>query len=222
MPRQGVIFDMDGVLVDSFRPHLRSWGLLAEEMGRSITEEQFAGTFGKTSREIIREWFRMEDAGEVRRLDDRKEKLYRELIRGRIPAMPGAGELIRSLHADGFCLSVGSSGPPENVDLVCDELGLRPFLTAIVTGADVQRGKPDPQVFETAAARMGVSPSSCVVVEDAPVGLVAARRAGMCCIGLLGTHPAEALSAADRVIRRLNELCPEAVRQILHAGRSGA
>jgi beta-phosphoglucomutase-like phosphatase (HAD superfamily) len=109
-----------------------------------------------------------------------------------------------------------------NVDLVCDELGLRPFLSAIVTGADVQRGKPDPQVFETAAARMGVSPSSCVVVEDAPVGLEAARRAGMRCIGLLGTHPAAALSAADRVIRRLGELRPETVREILRTGTSGA
>lgn len=218
MPRQGVIFDMDGVLVDSFQPHLRSWSLLAAEMGRAITDEQFAATFGRTSREILREWFGVEDTGEVRRLDDRKEELYRGLIRGQVPAMPGAAEVVRELHTTGFLLGVGSSGPPENVDLVCDELWMGPYLSAIVTGADVQRGKPDPQVFELTAARLGLPAAACVVVEDAPVGLEAARRAGMRCVGLIGTHPAESLSAADRIISRLDELRPDFIRGLLAPG----
>jgi len=202
----GVIFDMDGVLVDSYAPHLRSWCLLAEEAGFSVTEAQFAATFGKTSREIIRMSFGVTEPSEVRRLDDRKESLYRDLIRSTVPAMPGAMSLIRRLHEAGIRLAVGSSGPPENVELVCDYLGLGAFLSGKVTGRDVQRGKPDPQVFELAARQMGVSPGACVVVEDAPVGIEAACRAGMHVIGLAGTHPVSALSSADRVVERLDDL----------------
>lgn len=202
----GVIFDMDGVLVDSYAPHLRSWCLLAEEAGFSVTETQFAATFGKTSREIIRMLFGVTEPSKVRRLDDRKESLYRDLIRSTVPAMPGAMTLMRRLHEAGIRLAVGSSGPPENVELVCDRLGLSAFLSGKVTGRDVQRGKPDPQVFQLAARQMGVLPAACVVVEDAPVGIEAAKRAGMHAIGLVGTHPASALSSADRVVERLDDL----------------
>lgn len=211
----GVIFDMDGVLIDSYGPHLRSWCLLAEELGTSITEAQFASQFGRTSREIIRELFGVEQPQEVHRLDGRKEVLYRELIRGRVPEMPGATAAIKALHAAGFRLAVGSSGPPQNVALVCNELGLERFLSATVTGADVQRGKPDPEVFELAADRMGVAPAFCVVVEDAPAGIEAAKRAGMRSIGLVGSHPAEALAAADHVVEELDQVRPEPVRRLL-------
>jgi len=211
----GVIFDMDGVLVDSYAPHLRSWCLLAKEIGAPITEAQFASQFGRTSREIIREMFDIKHPREVRRLDDLKEVLYRDLIRGRVPRMPGAMTVIKALHAAGFRLAVGSSGPPENVTLVCDEMGLAPFLSATITGADVQRGKPDPQVFATAAEKMGVAPVRCVVIEDAPAGIEAARRAGMSSVGLVGTHEAKALSSADRVVGRLDEIRPAVIHDLL-------
>ncbi len=213
--QSGVIFDMDGVLVDSYKPHLRSWCLLAEEAGFTVTEEQFAATFGKTSREIIRGTFGVTEPSEVRRLDDRKESLYRDLIRGAVPAMPGAMSLVKRLHEAGIPIAVGSSAPPENVELVCEQLGLNPFLSGKVTGRDVQRGKPDPQVFEIAAYQIGVSPAACVVVEDAPVGIEAARRAGMRVIGLVGTHPAKALSSTDRVIERLDELDIESLQALI-------
>src|SRR5437870_943343 len=102
MPQYGVIFDMDGVLIDSFQPHLQSWRQLAHELGREITDEQFAATFGRTSRDIIRLLFGAElSEAEVRRSDDRKEWLYRELVRGHVPAMAGALELLGSLRTAG-------------------------------------------------------------------------------------------------------------------------
>jgi beta-phosphoglucomutase len=215
MHELGVIFDMDGVLVDSYRPHLRSWCLLAQEMGAAVTEAQFASAFGRTSREIIRDQFEVADPAEIRRLDDRKEAIYRDLIRDRVPEMPGAIAAVRSLHQAGFRIGVGSSGPPENVALVCDGLGIRPFLSAIITAADVQHGKPDPQVFLLTAERMGAPPSYCVVIEDAPVGIEAARRAGMRSIALSGTHAAATLAAADAVVPHLDQLRPDLVRRIL-------
>lgn len=214
MTSLGVIFDMDGVLVDSYAPHLTSWQRLAEEIHSPITDRQFAATFGRTSREILRELFGIHDAAEIRRLDDRKEALYRGLIRGAVPAMPGAVDALARLHAAGFRLAVGSSGPPENVQLVCEELGLPRYLSAIITGADVQRGKPDPQVFELAAAGIAILPDHCVVIEDAPAGIEAARRAGMPCIALTGTHPAAALNAANRIINHLDKLTPELLLEL--------
>jgi len=119
----GVIFDMDGVLVDSAAAHLQSWQALAVELSRTITPEQFARTFGQRSAEIIAQLFGVFDATEVKRLDARKEFLYRGLIRGRVPEMPGATSLIDRLHHAGFRLAIGSSGPPENVEMVIGELG---------------------------------------------------------------------------------------------------
>ncbi|MFQ5430162.1 MAG: HAD family hydrolase [Phycisphaerae bacterium] len=217
MPEIGVIFDMDGVLVDSYAAHFESWRRLAEEIGRTMTEARFAATFGRTSRDIIRELFGIDDPAAARRCDDRKEALYREIIAADFPAMPGATALVRSLHAAGIRLAVGSSGPPENVALACDRLGIEPCLDAIVTGADVTRGKPDPQVFQLAAERLTLPPGSCIVIEDAPAGVEAARRAGMRCVALAGTTPADALAAADRVVHRLDEIDAAGLSALIRA-----
>ncbi|GJQ26279.1 MAG: beta-phosphoglucomutase [Phycisphaerae bacterium] len=210
----GVIFDMDGVLVDSRAAHLESWVRLGAEIGRPIGETEFAGGFGRTSWEFIHETLGVPDLDEVKRLERRKEEIYRDLIRGRVPAMPGASELVASLHGAGAALAVGSSGPAENVSLVCEELRIGRFLRAVVTADDVTRGKPDPQVFLIAAERIGLPASRCVVVEDAPVGIEAARAAGMKVIALAGTHVASALGRADRVVSALNEIKPAQLAQL--------
>lgn len=208
----GVIFDMDGVLVDSAAPHVESWRRLAQELGEAhIPAERFNAVFGRTSADIITAVFGAKSPEEIRRMDDRKESLYRQIIHGNVPIMPGAIDAVRRLHAAGMRIAVGSSGPPENVDLICDEMNLRPFLCAVVTGRDVQRGKPDPQVFQLAAQRIGVAPSRCVVIEDAPAGIEAARRAGMACVALAGSYAGNRLAPADKVIESLTELTVDLV-----------
>jgi len=207
VPARAVIFDVDGVLVDSYDAHMRSWLLMGREHGLAITEQEFASTFGQTSREIIaRFWGSHLSAQDVEALDARKEAIYRGLIREQFPAMDGAVELVDALAAAGFRLAVGSSGPPANVELTLERLGRATRFDAIVTGRDVTRGKPDPQVFQIAGERLGLQPARCIVVEDAPVGIAAARAAGMASVGLVGTVPAERLAAADLVVRSLREL----------------
>ena len=207
MTTQAVIFDLDGVLVDSYDAHMRSWLLMAREHGLTITEEQFASTFGQTSREIIaRFWGPDLSQEDVEALDARKEAIYRDLIRENFPAMDGGVALIDALADAGFRLAVGSSGPPANVELTLDRLGRASRFSAIVTGRDVTRGKPDPQVFQIAAERLGVPPARCIVVEDAPVGIAAARAAGMSSVALVGTVAADRLGEADLVVRSLREL----------------
>lgn len=213
---RAVIFDVDGVLVDSYRGHLESWVQVAREHGLEITEEQFAKTFGRTSREIIAEfWGHGLSAERMRAVDDRKEALYRDIVRADFPAMDGAADLVHALHGAGFRLAVGSSGPPENIELSLDGLGCRDAFEVVVTGRDVTRGKPDPQVFLIGAERLGLAPSDCVVVEDAPAGVAAARAAGMRCVALLGTASAERLAAADLIVASLRELDPARVGALL-------
>ncbi|MEX0701116.1 MAG: HAD family phosphatase [Planctomycetales bacterium] len=220
---RGVIFDVDGVLVDSYEAHFESWKRLGTESGRGYSRADFEWGFGRTSREVIRaQWdgAKMTDA-EVREIDDRKEAYYRELVRANFPEMPGARRLVRALHKAGFRLAVGSSGPPANVQVVIDRYGLGPYLSAVVHGRDVTRGKPDPQVFQLAAGRLGVPPARCVVVEDAPAGIEAARRAGMKCIGVASTgRTPEQLAAADCIVGSLEELDPDRFAALLPTAES--
>jgi beta-phosphoglucomutase len=216
MPECGVIFDMDGVLVDSYSAHLASWQALYRELGIEYGESAFAADFGRTSRDILRRTLGEQLAEErIRELDARKEALFRDLLRKSFPAMDGAVELIDALWADGFLLAVGSSGPPENIALALEKLGRARRLSAVVTGRDVTRGKPDPQVFQLAARRLGLPADRCAVVEDAVHGIEAARRGGMAGIALTGTAPREQFAAADLVVDSLRELTPAVIRRLL-------
>lgn len=216
MPRLAVIFDMDGVLIDSYMAHFAGWSQMYEELGVPYSEGEFAADFGRTSRDILHRRFGDTLAdGRIRELDQRKEALFRDSLRANFTPMDGALRLIDSLTADGFLLAVGSSAPPENIDLCLEMLGRRAAFGAVVTGLDVTRGKPDPQVFLTAAERLGVSPQSCAVIEDAVHGIEAANRAGMASIALTGTANHGQLSNAQLIVDNLSELTPERIRDLV-------
>jgi beta-phosphoglucomutase len=212
-----VIFDVDGVLVDSYSAHFESWRALARERGcHEMTAEQFRATFGRTSREVIAEvWTDNQlTAEQIRQLDDRKEELFREMLRVDFRAMPGAGELIDALCAAGFVVAAGSSGPPGNVLLILEQLQRIDKFGAVITGVDVQRGKPEPEVFQRCAERLGVPPARCAVIEDAQVGIEAANRAGMFSIGLAAPpRTVSELNSADRVVQSHAELTPIKIAQ---------
>ena len=214
----GVIFDMDGVLVDSYRAHFQSWQMLCREQDLRMTEADFVATFGRTSREVIRHLWgdHAFDDRTIAALDDRKEALFRELLRQDFPAMDGAVALIDCLRDAGFRLALGSSAPRENVDVVLEQLARRDAFQAAVTGNDVTRGKPDPQVFLLGAERLGLPPASCLVIEDAPLGVTAARAAGMRCVGFASTgRNAESLAEADLVVNRLDQLDATVIERLI-------
>jgi beta-phosphoglucomutase len=216
MPSAAVIFDVDGVLVDSYRAHFASWRQLYGELGIDYTEAAFAADFGRTSRDILCGTLGPETPAErIRAIDERKEALFREILRADFPAMDGAVELIDALAAGGIAIAVGSSAPPENIALSLEKLGCADKIAARVTGADVNRGKPDPQVFQIAAERLGMPPASCAVIEDAVHGIEAARRAGMTAIALTGTANHQHLDEADLVVDSLRQLNPEIIRTLI-------
>lgn len=220
--KSAVLFDVDGVLVDSFQAHFQSWLMLAQENGFSFTREDFTSTFGRTSRDIIAALWPVDDLDreQIRVLDDRKEALFRGLIADDFPAMDGSVELIDALLEAGFLLAVGSSGPPENVNLVLERLGRAKAFAAVVTGMEVKRGKPDPQVYLLGAERLNIEPARCAVVEDAPAGIAAARAAKMAGIGLASTgRTVQELGEADLVVRSLGELTPQVIGALIERAR---
>lgn len=195
----GVIWDLDGTLADTGELHYQSWCRLARELGKEYTREQFSATFGMRNPEIIPRVFGTGYAAqEIADLGFRKEEYYRQEARNGIELIPGARTLIEQLHRAGVRQAIGSSTPRANVDLLLELTGLRTFFPAVVTLEDTSRGKPDPEVFLTAANRLEIPPKRCTVLEDAPAGIQAARAAGMIAIGVtfVGYHSRESLQSA--------------------------
>lgn len=208
---KGVIFDWDGVVIDSSAQHEKSWELLAEEIQRPLPADHFKAGFGKKNREIIPnlyQWSR--DPEEIRILGERKEVLYRELVREQgVTVLPGARELLEALKTASIPRSVGSSTPRSNLDAIFAATGLDQLFDAVVCGDDVANGKPAPDVFLLAAKRLGLAPADCLVIEDAHVGIEAARRAGMKVLAVATTNSLEELGQATAAVHSLAGVTPE-------------
>jgi HAD superfamily hydrolase (TIGR01509 family) len=183
--------------VDSLAFHQAAWVDLGAQTGLPITADFVHETFGMTNPMILR-LLLGEALGdpEVARYSDLKEECYRRLARGRIGLMEGVRETLDALTGAGVLLGIGSSGVRPNLELTVRECGLEGRFAAITGLEDIRRGKPDPEVFLLTAERSGVDPARSVVFEDAPVGVQAARAAGMYAVGVATSHPAGMLREA--------------------------
>jgi beta-phosphoglucomutase family hydrolase len=214
-----VLWDLDGTLVDSADYHWRSWRDTAAREGIDLTYEQFLRSFGQKNDRILRGWLGDETPVErIQRVGEAKEAEYRRLAReGGLTALPGAADWVERLHRDGWRQAIASSAPRANVGVMLRVLGFDRLFDAIVSAEDVAAGKPDPEVFLTAASRLGVPPARCVVVEDAAAGIEAARRAGMPSIGVSRT---ERLSA-DVFAASLADLPEDAFDRLVGPPKGG-
>ena len=200
---RAVLWDMDGVLVDTAPFHYRAWRELFAGLGKDLTDKEFRRTFGLRNDDILRVNLGDMPRERLRKLGRRKEELFREAIRGRVQPLPGAVALVRRLRASGVDTAVVSSAPRQNVETLLDALGLGDAFDTLVAEEDAERGKPDPQGYLLAAERLGERPEDCVVIEDALGGVEAAKRAGMRCIGLAAGREPDALAQADLVVASL-------------------
>ncbi|MFW9899164.1 MAG: HAD family hydrolase [Candidatus Thorarchaeota archaeon] len=200
-----VIFDMDGVLADTGPIHFESWVKMASEINVEFTREFFEETFGQQSVTITRKLLGNEvDDEELVKRAYLKEHYYREMVKDKLEPLPGVIELIRNLKDKKFKLAVGSSGPPENVELLLNSLQVKKYFDAIITADDVSNSKPAPDVFLIAAKRLQINPKNCIVIEDAPVGIEAAIRAKMKSIAITTTHDKNELTSADLIVKDLS------------------
>ena len=193
------IFDMDGTLADTMPTHQLAWDTLMPELGVSVDRDDFfSWSAGLTNREIFPRLLGSDiTVDEVNRLSEHKESLFRELYRSQMTAVKGAEAFLQRTTTAGYRRGVGTAAPPPNVDLVLDGLNLRQHFQTIVCNTDVKHGKPDPEIFLLAAQRLGSRPEDCVVFEDAPAGIEAARRAGMACVVITSTLTREQIAALD-------------------------
>jgi HAD superfamily hydrolase (TIGR01509 family) len=210
---RAVLWDLDGTLVDSEDYHWRSWRDTMAGEGVALSHETFLASFGQRNDRILRTWLGDDAAPDrIARIADAKEVAYRRLVAdGSLSPLPGAREWIGRLLTDGWRQAIASSAPRLNVDAMLHALRLEAFFEALVSAEDVAVGKPDPGVFLAAADRLGAEPANCVVVEDAPAGIEAARRAGMKSIGVSRAGRLD----ADLFVASLADLPPDAFASLL-------
>ena len=216
-----VIWDVDGVLIDSGEQHRRAWEQLAREEGLPYSDAAFWATFGMRNADIFPRMFGVSGPPErLVALGDRKEAIYRALLAEDAAPLPGAKELLAALHAAGYRQALGSSAPPANLEAIISLLGLASFLDAIVSGEQVAHGKPAPDIFLAAAERLGIPPAHCLVIEDAPAGVAAAHAGGMRCLAVrrAGQPDAPGLDAADALVDALTDASVALVDRLLGLG----
>ncbi|MCK5434698.1 MAG: HAD-IA family hydrolase, partial [Dehalococcoidales bacterium] len=213
---KAIIWDMDGIIVDTAPYHLKAWQEVFQKRGVAFTEEDFRRNFGQRNDTIIRNTLgKLTSPSEMDAIAREKERKFRNAVRQNIKPLPGAIELIKSLAPHGFKLALASSAPIENIKLLTKGLGVNKCFHAIISGSDVTEGKPSPQGFLLAAQRLGVEPKNCIVTEDAIAGITAAKRGGMKCLAVTNTHSRPSLTEADLVVDTLEAVTVNDLEELL-------
>ena len=218
----GVIFDWDGVIIDSHNQHELSWQRLAKEYNKDLPNNFFKETFGMRNESIIpkffNNWIDTNNNKEVKILADRKEEIYRQIItQNGITPLEGVKELLASLKSQKIRCSIGSSTPIKNIETVINIIGLSDYFDAITAAEDVSNGKPDPEVFLKASKKIGIAPENCIVFEDAHVGIQAAIAAGMKVVAVATTHEIDQLSKAHLAVESLEKIKVEGLYKLFKA-----
>lgn len=198
--QRAVVWDLDGVIVDSGEAHNASWGVMAREFNvRYDPDRDFKTIFGRHNSEIITSMWGVTDPAQIERMTESKERSFRSSA-ATLKALPGVIDLMESLQAAGWKQAIGSSAPMKNIAILLKATGAGRYMQAIVSGDDVKRGKPDPEVFVLAFEWLGVYPTHGVVIEDAPAGIQAGNAAGAATLAVTNTQTADALHSAGATL----------------------
>jgi beta-phosphoglucomutase family hydrolase len=202
-----VLWDLDGVIADTGESHYQAWKEVFGRRGVDFKHEDFMRFFGRRHDSII--GFALGPnlpPDEFEAVTEEKQAGYRRRVVRDLRALPGAVALLKSLKKSGIKSAIASSAPIENITIILRGLGIEGYFQAIAPGTEVPEGKPSPQVFLLAAARLGVEPGDCVVIEDAIAGVSGAKRAGMKAVAVTNSHPAGTLKEADLVVDSLEKV----------------
>jgi beta-phosphoglucomutase family hydrolase len=205
--KKAVLWDMDGVISDSYSFHFTAWQEIFARRRMEFTREDFTGLLGSRNDFIISEVMgkRLPERN-IKSMAREKEESFRQKAAGRIKPFPGVVALLNALKKGNFRLGLVSSAPMENIDFALGELDLAGAFDCIVSGQDVSEGKPSAQIYLLAAEKLRATPSDCVVIEDSPLGVKAAKAAGMKCLAVTNTHRRESLREADTVVDSLEDV----------------
>lgn len=216
---KGLLFDMDGVLVNNLDVHREAFAEFFRRYGVNRTFDELNRHFGRGNDDIMGDLMPREIVERVgiRELGNQKEAIYREIYAPKIKPQEGLLEFLAESEREGLRSAVGSSGFLANVDFVLDRCDIRRYFDAIVAGDQVTKCKPDPEIYLTAAAKLNLKPSECIVFEDAEAGIEAGKRAGMVVVALATTFPREFLenTDADMIIDDFRDISVERLRELL-------
>ena len=202
---RGILWDMDGVLIDTTDAHFEAWRRIMAEHNMELDRQYFLGALGMNNVGAIKYLFRRPtNPQEVSAIGKKKEELFRKILEGRVHLLPGVQDWLDFFSTHGFPQAVATSAPLENIDVLFDETGIRRYFQAIVSAYEMP-GKPDPYVFLEGAKRIDVKAAECLVIEDSVAGVEAARQGGMKCLAVETSNPAEKLTRADWVLNRLSD-----------------
>lgn len=208
MDASAVIFDLDGTLVDNNAFHLQSWKQYIKNLGKEISEEEYnANINGRTNKDAAEYLFgkkMTKDEAMVYALE--KEAVYREMYAPHIKPVEGLIEMLDGLKKLNVPMAIATSGIQVNIDFMFDHIAIRDYFSVVVNSAHINKGKPDPEIYLKAAELLEVAPESCLVFEDAVVGINSAKAAGMRVVAVSTTHPEEELSGADLIVKDYTEL----------------
>lgn len=204
---KGAIFDMDGVVVDNHQFHFKAWMAFAEKYNFQLNAEIYRDKFnGKTNADLFKMIFGTVSEGKIKELADEKEGMYQKLYAEHMKAHTGLIDFLDYLKKQKIRIALGTSAPTQNVDFTLDALKLRSYFEVIVDGAQVERGKPDPQVYQLCCMKLGLEPKSCVVFEDSLAGLESGERAGCKIVAVATSHePYELKVKTDQIIHDFTE-----------------
>jgi HAD superfamily hydrolase (TIGR01549 family) len=213
---KAILFDMDGVLADSIPLHIKAWNsVLGDSNMPALDQPTYLSSLGRTNLDVITKYLDLQHRplplSFRKDIIDRKEQLIRELIKDQIRVTPGVFDWLEFFKEKRIHCSVASSGEMANITLVLETLHISDYFASIISGAHLPAGKPDPMVFTLAAASLGVKPESCLVIEDAPAGIQAAKSAGMLCCALATTFSSVELQQADLLLENLASVHPGAL-----------
>ena len=204
---EAVIWDMDGVIADTADFHYNAWREVLGERGAAFSKAEFMRYFGQRHDTIIKAFLTGKiPPKDIEQISEKKQAIYRQNVAKNIIPLPGAVDLIKSLHRNGIKNAIGSSAVAANVDVILQGLGIEKEFDAIAFGTEVAEGKPSPLIFQLAAKKLGVKPAHCVVMEDAIAGVAGAKAGGMKCVAVTNSHPVASLKDADLVVDSLENV----------------
>lgn len=209
-----IIWDMDGVIVDTTDLHYKSWVAVLPNYGIEFSKETFLATFGMNNRAIIEGLMRHPSIALLEEISHKKEAYFRKTVPGNVELLTGVKDWLQRFKDWGFVQGIASSAPQANVSVIIQETGIISYFDVMESAANLP-SKPDPTIFLNVACLLLTPARHCLVIEDAPVGIEGARRAGFKCIAVATTHPASELTEANLVVETLDQLSQKAVKQLL-------
>lgn len=203
---KGIIFDLDGTMVDNMMIHHQAWQRKLASLGMNMTIEEIMNQIHGINEEIVLKLFGDRFSQQQRRrISSEKEFEYRNIFRDQLKLVDGLDEFLLQVRDSGVPMAIGTAAPPENVDFVLDNLELRPFFKSVLHSGDVSKGKPDPEIFLTSAHNIGVPIEDCVVFEDSVVGAQTALNAGCTAVVVTTTHKESEFSHFPHILKFIQD-----------------